>query len=321
MKPLISIIIPSKNSSKTIKKLLESIFICRDKNFFEVIVVDSSNDNTTTILKEFPVKIFRVPFTRQRNATKLRNIGIVKAKGEFLYFVDADSFIERGWQNHLGQIVKNDVQVFGGQVSTKGRFFDFYCENSLKSTMRHFQKSFKVNKSNFYKGNWPLAGNLCVKKNIFKKIGKFDEGMENYEEVDFIWRACLKGIDVRMFPSPKVIHSYNKSIVDGMKTYFRYGNGFGKFVVKYPTSILSIFRLSFSLLFFSLFLLFIFSILFAQQNLPYFLIPFIGLFIYHMAKKNFDKKLLFPLFDLIYVGISYNIGVIYSILEKLLYKK
>jgi len=319
MRPKFSIIIPSKNSSKTIRKLLESIFNAYDKNFFEVIVVDSSNDNTAAILKEFPIRVFKLPFTKKRNTTFSRNLGISKARGNFLYFLDADSFLESNWQIHLKQLIKSELSIFGGKVSTKGSFFDFYCENSIKSPMRHVKKAFKINKSNFYKGTWPIAGNMCVKKDVFKKIGRFDENMESYEEVDFLWRACREGIDIHMFPFIKVIHSYNKSIVEGIKTYFRYGTGCGKFIIKYPKTGLSIFRLLINSLLLCLSLLFLFSTFFAKGNLIYFLIPFVGLFIYYLSKEGFKKKIIpFPLFDLLYAGVSYNMGILYSISKELL---
>jgi len=321
MNPHVSIIIPSKNSSKTIKKLLDSIFAEYDKSFFEVIVVDSSNDSTPNILKKFPVRIFRLPFTKQRNATISRNIGISNSRGDFIYFLDADSFLEKNWQYHLKKIIKSGIQIFGGPVSTRGNIFDFYCQKAIKSPMRHIRKSYKIYKSNFYNGNWPLAANLGIKKEVFDKIGKFDKNMENYEEVDLLWRACQKNIEIHMLPFPKVIHSYRKSIIDGIKTYFRYGNGFGKFVVKYPLNFLSIYRVLFILLSVSLALLLIFSAIFARKDLQYFLLPIIGLYGYYLTINKFNKKiLLLPFFDLIYLGISYSLGVLYSIFSKLLKK-
>lgn len=316
MTPKISVIITSKNSSKTIKKLLDSVFDNIDKRFFEVIVVDSSNDGTIKMLREYPAKIFKLPYSDKRKVSQARNLGLSKAQGEFIYFVDADSYLLSNWQTHLKDIFNSRTQIFGGSVFTEGRIFDYYCQNSIKSPMRSFKKPFVIDKSNFYLGNWPLACNLGVRKSVFKRIGSFDEKMENYEEVDFLWRACKAQIPINVFQYPKTIHSYQASLLEGMKTYFRYGDGFSKFLKRYPFSVLSISRVFTNLIFTVLTISLFLSAAIYQKFLPYYLIPISFFYAYYLSHRKFHLKLLaLPFFDILYAGISYNAGVWYSLLK------
>jgi glycosyltransferase involved in cell wall biosynthesis len=54
MKPLISVIIPTKNSANNLRNLLESLYFSNYKNF-EIIVNDdvTSDDDTTNLCKEY----------------------------------------------------------------------------------------------------------------------------------------------------------------------------------------------------------------------------------------------------------------------------
>lgn len=87
-----SIIIPNYNKEKYINECLESIFnqdIDTDK--YEVIVVDDgSNDNSIDIIKKYPVKLFH---TQRKGAGGARNLGIEKAEGKYILFLDSDDFL------------------------------------------------------------------------------------------------------------------------------------------------------------------------------------------------------------------------------------
>ena len=97
---LVSVIVPTKNSEKTIKKCLESILAQtylsadrQDKNL-EIIVVDNnSTDGTQRIVEDLRFKIHdsRIYlFNKGPERSAQRNFGAQKAKGEYLLFIDSD---------------------------------------------------------------------------------------------------------------------------------------------------------------------------------------------------------------------------------------
>ncbi|MGQ9545277.1 MAG: glycosyltransferase family 2 protein [Candidatus Bathycorpusculaceae bacterium] len=84
--PLVSVIIPTYNSQKTIKQCLESI-VKQTYKKIEILVVDCySIDETKRIAEKFRAKVFLLKCKR----SEAKNYAAQKADGEFLLFVDSD---------------------------------------------------------------------------------------------------------------------------------------------------------------------------------------------------------------------------------------
>jgi glycosyltransferase involved in cell wall biosynthesis len=94
--PEVSIIIPIYNQENFISQCIESV---RTQTFSDIEILcidDGSEDATPVILEAFAQQDRRVKIYRQENlgAAAARNTGIQMATGTFIYFVDADDFIE-----------------------------------------------------------------------------------------------------------------------------------------------------------------------------------------------------------------------------------
>lgn len=90
-KSLVSIIIPTKNSARTIQACLES---CKDQTYqnIEIIVVDNfSTDGTFEIAKKYTDNVFQ----QWPERTAQKNYGIEKAQGEYLLIIDGDMSIDQ----------------------------------------------------------------------------------------------------------------------------------------------------------------------------------------------------------------------------------
>lgn len=101
----ISVLIPSYNSSATIRWCLHAV-TRQQRPADEVIVVDSSDDGTPDVIRsDFPVvELIHLPEKTLPGAA--RNVGVETASGDVIAFTDADcvpsrqwfSALERGWQ-------------------------------------------------------------------------------------------------------------------------------------------------------------------------------------------------------------------------------
>lgn len=99
---LFSIIIPVYNRAKTLPTCLDSV-ISQDFDDFECILVnDGSSDNSLSICKEYSLKDSRFKVFEKPNGGvgSARNLGLEKAKGDWIVFVDSD---DRILSNHLSQ--------------------------------------------------------------------------------------------------------------------------------------------------------------------------------------------------------------------------
>lgn len=93
----ISVIIPVYNADKYIQKGLESLMNQTFKDFEIICINDKSTDNTLTVLEEFSQKDERIKIinnSKNVGAALSRNVGIDIAEGEYIYFLDADDYID-----------------------------------------------------------------------------------------------------------------------------------------------------------------------------------------------------------------------------------
>ena len=94
--PKVSIIIPVYNVEKYLKKCLDSVINQTLKDIEIICIDDGSTDSSYTILNEYAQKDNRFVILKQKNngAGAARNKGIEIAKGEYLYFLDSDDFVD-----------------------------------------------------------------------------------------------------------------------------------------------------------------------------------------------------------------------------------
>lgn len=93
---LISVVIPVYNKELYLEKCISSI-VNQSYNNIEIIVVnDGSNDDSEKIINDWYEKDKRIKYFKQSNkgVAVARNKGILESSGEYLYFIDADDFVE-----------------------------------------------------------------------------------------------------------------------------------------------------------------------------------------------------------------------------------
>ena len=88
-KPLVSVVITTKNRSQLLREAIESVLAVERQGFdLEVIVVDDgSTDDTLEVLKTYPVNVLRLNGVGMVQA---RNAGLQKAQGSFVTLLDDD---------------------------------------------------------------------------------------------------------------------------------------------------------------------------------------------------------------------------------------
>lgn len=166
--PLISIVIPSFNHDRFIKKAIESVINQTYKNWELVIVDNNSTDNTDDILKCFDLPNIKVLKINNGGIIALsRNMGIKHSNGEWVAFLDSDDewFVNK-LQTCIDQIEK-DVDIL------------FHDLKILKNAPSLFSK--KIMKGRFYKKpvllNLLLNGSkinnssVVIRKNMLEQIG------------------------------------------------------------------------------------------------------------------------------------------------------
>lgn len=121
LNPIISIIIPVYNVEQFLRECLDSVVNQTLRNIEIICVNDGSTDKSLAILEEYRKKDSRITVISQENRgpSAARNRGMQHARGEYIYFIDSDDYIELDALEKASQIAtKNhlDVILFGREV-------------------------------------------------------------------------------------------------------------------------------------------------------------------------------------------------------------
>lgn len=112
-----SIIIPVYNVGEYISQCLDSICAQTYLDFEAIVVDDGSPDNASAICDEYAKKDPRIIVLHKENGgvSTALNLGLEHAKGEWIYFVDGDDWIEKNTLEIIDAYLKNysDVDVVG----------------------------------------------------------------------------------------------------------------------------------------------------------------------------------------------------------------
>ncbi len=112
--PLVSIIVPVYNSSKFLKDTIKSIEEQTYKNYEVIFIDDCSSDNSVQIIENYAKensKVHIIKLKRNRGTAIARNIGIRKAKGRYLSFLDSDDYwIKEKLDYQIKFITENDYE-------------------------------------------------------------------------------------------------------------------------------------------------------------------------------------------------------------------
>ena len=108
---MISFIITTFNSDKTIVRAIKSILNQKSNLDFEIIVVDDgSNDKTKDVLKSYYDKI-KYYYKENEGVACARNFGMQKAKGEYIIFVDSDDYINNTMLEDIENYILQKVDL------------------------------------------------------------------------------------------------------------------------------------------------------------------------------------------------------------------
>lgn len=181
MKPKVSIIIPAYNAENTISRALESALKQTYSNKEVIIVDDGSKDRTLAICKEYQLNNHEISIFSQKNSgvSVARNLGIRRADGEFIQFLDADDAMEPNMTEKLIETQRNDDSdyVICGLTIIKG--------NDILRTPHLKTKNISFIDFEDYKYIYPLLAAPCNK--LFKKelIVPFEKKFSNGEDLLF----------------------------------------------------------------------------------------------------------------------------------------
>ena len=210
--PLVSIIIPTYNRAGLIGKTLESILAQTYENWECIIVDDASTDNTVSVIEAVSLGEPRIKLTVQhdfsRGAPFCRNLGVAKANGEYVIFLDSDDLLaENCLANRVDVMERSEdldfavfpTMSFHHEPGDSPYFWNaFSPEDDLERFLR-------------YDSPWHTSGPIWRRRSL-KEIGPWNENAWSWQDWEFHTRALASGLSYVKVPEPD---SYYRRIRSG----------------------------------------------------------------------------------------------------------
>jgi glycosyltransferase involved in cell wall biosynthesis len=173
--PLVSVIIPTKNSARTLDRCLKSI---REQSYtnIELIVIDNaSTDATKEIAQKYADHFYELGPERSTQ----RNFGVQKSHGRYVLIHDSDIYFDTESVAECVEFMKNTS--FAAIIIPERSVGEGYW-----ATVKSFERS-------FYLGNDYIEAPRFFDAQLFKKIGGYDEAMYAGEDWDLMIRIREQG--------------------------------------------------------------------------------------------------------------------------------
>jgi len=204
--PKYSIVVPTLNRASCLDACLSSLGCQISPPTYEVVVIyDGSSDNTPCIVRQH-VKthptIFKPIRQEHKGLAAAKNLGIVSALGQTIVFLDDDTVVPPEFLRGVDAILAHgNVDALG--FSDLPRTHDPYLASSIRH-LENFSRRFLIK---------DLAGRLkggflVVKRDVFTRVGGFDESRTYYmaEDTDFNYRMARARIKMMVTDAVYVYH-------------------------------------------------------------------------------------------------------------------
>ena len=217
--PLVSIIVINYNGLKFCEDSFSSI---RELNYpnYEVIMIDnSSKDGSVAYVREKFPEVRITELDENFGFAKANNIGVDFAKGDYLFFLNQDTVIEKDCVNELVRLMESDpkIGICGGKMM-------FWSENKvINSTGLIINKicfawdrgSFELDRGQYDEDTEVISvsgGAMLIRKDLFNNLGGFDSKyFMYYEDLDLGLRAWISGYRVVFVPKAIIYHKMQYS--------------------------------------------------------------------------------------------------------------
>src|SRR5579872_6120726 len=165
--PRLSVVVPARNASATLARCLEAV-VAQANGEIELIVVDDcSTDDTRAVASRYPVKL--IALSEHAGVAAARNRGTEAARGEIVFFLDADVVLAPGGMQRVIATMENPE--IGAVI---GSYDSAPADQSIVSRFKnlahhHFHQRSNREATTF----WGACG--AIRRELLVAAGGFDE--------------------------------------------------------------------------------------------------------------------------------------------------
>lgn len=225
--PFFSIIIPVYNKTNFIENTLKSVFQQSFTDYEILLINDGSTDDSESKILTFNDSRIHYYSKKNEGVSETRNLGIEKAKSEFIVFLDADDYWYPNFLEEMFLLIKMfpEQSVFSAAIeieNTKTVIPSSYSIEKVSDNVivNYFEAS--------YKEGVLFTSCAVFHKSVFEKVGKFDPLIKSGQDTD-LWIRI--GIIYPVVFSFKILtrYIYDPNSLSKKKSFMNNKMNFSKF--------------------------------------------------------------------------------------------
>jgi glycosyltransferase involved in cell wall biosynthesis len=193
MSPLVSLIVPAYNASRSIKGTVESLLAQIHEELEVIVVDDSSTDATPQVLSSLTDPRLRVLRQTNQGATVARNTGFQESQGAFILFIDSDDQLH---PNSIAAMLQALQGEHPDSIATCGwvPFLSTPGDRGSIPTGLHFRSFEEPLELLLTLWNHQLmmgVGCYLIPRHLVERSGGFTPGLRSDDDGDFFVRILL----------------------------------------------------------------------------------------------------------------------------------
>jgi GT2 family glycosyltransferase len=243
--PDVSVVIPVKNSQRTIRATVVALLAQDYQALTEVIVVGDVHDQTWAALADITdprlVMLEHEEIPGKREPATKRDVGLRKATGQILALVDSDIKMDPDWLSRGVALLvhQRGGVVCGGMRAVNDSFWSRFVDgNTLAAKTPRVPKSYGVTADNFgkYGRKPPITANVIMDRSVYDDCPMDDTWGYGYEDYEWFWRLANTGHEILYAAGLDGAHHHRQSLRALAREYRVSANGCANFIQAYPAS-------------------------------------------------------------------------------------
>ena len=209
----VSVVIPVRNGGTNFRRCLQSLTDCKPPPREIIVAADGKNDRDRRIAEEFRAKVLTLQ--KPKGPSAARNLGARSAHGDIICFVDADVTVPHKIISQFSRAFTYDTEL----TAAFGSYDDSPSEKNFLSQYKNLLHHYVHQNAN-EKASTFWTGSGAIRREVFDKIGGFDEEFTCIEDIELGYRLRSAGYNIQLLKHIEVKHLKRWGFKSLLKTDF-----------------------------------------------------------------------------------------------------
>jgi hypothetical protein len=199
--PRVSVVIPTYNRQKLVQEAIASVLRQTYADYEVIVVDDGSTDDTGLVLNQLYGPTIRYFYQDNQGESAARNLGIGRARGEYVAFLDSDDLWHPKKLEH--QVDAFELSKDAGMISTQAYWINYEGLRLRLLPHGHDLPGSTISWEDLVLDNVVAGGGstAMVRRDKLERIGGFDSQIRFGEEWD-LWLRLARHVAIRQIPAP-----------------------------------------------------------------------------------------------------------------------